>query len=256
MIQGKRVLALVPARSGSKGLPRKNIRPLGGKPLLAWPIQAALASKFVDEVVLSTDSEEFAEIGRAYGARVPFLRPEPLANDCAPSIGFVLHALDTLEQCGERFDYLVLLEPTSPLTESEDIDQALVKLDEAQMSADAVVGVTTMETVHPAFAVKMAENGSISPYLNAGFCNLPRRQDLEPVYSMDGSLYISSVEALRRERSFCHQRTLGFLMPRYKSFEVDDLVDFICIDAIWRNLEAIRGASPKQDTEAEANNHA
>lgn len=244
MIGGKRVLALVPARAGSKGLPDKNIRPLGGKPLLAWPIEAARASALVDEVVLSTDSEKFAEIGRTHGARVPFLRPASLASDTAPSIDFMLHALDRLEAEGERFDYLLLLEPTSPLTDADDIDRALRALHAAGEGADALVGVTALETVHPAFMVRMGEDGAIAPYQSESFGALPRRQDLDPVYSLDGSLYVSTVEALRRERGFCHQRTIGLVMPRYKSFEVDDLVDFICIDAIWRNLEAIRGGEP------------
>ncbi|MEZ5751843.1 MAG: acylneuraminate cytidylyltransferase family protein [Paracoccaceae bacterium] len=148
MIDSKRVIALVPARSGSKGLPNKNIRPLMGKPLLAWPIEAALASRFVDKVVLSTDSEAYAEIGRKHGADVPFLRPAELASDTSPSIDFILHAIDFFEERGEKFDILVLLEPTSPMTEASDIDAAIAALC-ASPSLTAAVGVTAMETQHP-----------------------------------------------------------------------------------------------------------
>lgn len=239
MIDGLRVLALVPARAGSKGLPGKNIRPLLGKPLLAWPIEAARASRYVDRVVISTDSAEFAALAQAAGADVPFLRPAEHASDTAPSIAFIEHALDTLAAAGDRYDLLVLLEPTSPLTEAADIDAALEALVAARPRAESIVGVTALVSTHPAFAVRLDAQGLMQPYAAASFGLLPRRQDTEPLYSLDGSLYISTVEAIRRERGFCHARTLPFITPRWKSFEVDDLVDFICIEAILANRALI-----------------
>ncbi len=239
MIHGRRVLALVPARSGSKGLPHKNIRPLHGKPLLAWPIAAALASRHVDRVVVSTDSAAYADIAREAGADVPFLRPAALASDSAPSIDFILHAIDALAAAGDVYDILVLLEPTSPLTDAGDIDAALQALDAQRDIADALVGVSAMVSTHPAFAVRLSAQGLLQPYAAPSFGQLPRRQDTEPLYSLDGSLYISSVDALRRERGFCHQRTLPYVTPRWKSFEVDDLVDFVCIEAILAQREMI-----------------
>lgn len=239
MIDGLRVLALVPARAGSKGLPGKNIRPLLGKPLLAWPIEAARASRYVDRVVISTDSAEFAALAQAAGADVPFLRPVEHASDTAPSIAFIEHALDTLAAAGDRYDLLVLLEPTSPLTEAADIDAALEALVAARPLAESIVGVTALVSTHPAFAVRLDAQGLMQPYAAASFGQLPRRQDTEPLYSLDGSLYISTVEALRRERGFCHACTLPFITPRWKSFEVDDLVDFICIEAILANRALI-----------------
>lgn len=239
MIDGKRVLAIIPARSGSKGLPGKNIRPMNGKPLLAWPVEAARTSVLIDEVIISTDNAEFAAIAAAHGARVPFLRPAELASDTAASIDFIIHALDALEAIGERYDYLVLLEPTSPLTETADVDAALQRLHAAADTADSIVGVSEMITSHPAYAVRVDGQGLASPYLSDGFDKLPRRQDLEPLFCLDGSLYISTVEALRRERGFCHGRTLAFEMAHYKSFEVDDLVDFICIEAVSRHLNQL-----------------
>ena len=242
MIDGQRVLAIVPARRGSKGLPLKNIRPLQGKPLLAWPVEAARASRHVDRVVISTDDAEFAALAVAAGAEAPFLRPAELANDTAPSIDFILHALDTLEAAGDRYDYLVLLEPTSPLTEAEDIDAALETLAAQRAAADAIVGVTALVSTHPAFAVRLDASGLMQPYAAPSFGHLPRRQDTEPLYSLDGSLYVSSVEAIRRERSFCHARTLPHVTPRWKSFEVDDFVDFICIEAILAQRDLIRSS--------------
>lgn len=240
MIGGKKVLALIPARAGSKGLPDKNIRPLMGKPLLAWPIEAALAARAVDRVILSTDSEDYARIGRVHGAETPFLRPADLASDTAPSIGFILHALDTLAAEGEIYDYLVLLEPTSPLTEGGDIDAALQALDNARpQGITAAVGIAPMETQHPAFAVRRdAGTGAITPYTGGSFATLPRRQDLEPVFALDGSFYISTPQALRDERGFCHDHTMGVPTDREKALEVDDLVDFLCIEAILTHRQS------------------
>lgn len=240
MIEDKRVLAIVPARKGSKGLPLKNVRPLQGRPLLAWPIEAARASHHVDRVIISTDDPGFAEMAVDHGADAPFLRPAELANDTAASIGFVLHALDALAEAGDVYDYVVLLEPTSPLTEGSDIDAALGQLQAAGDTADAIVGVSPAQANHPAFMIRKAIDGRIEPLQGGGFDTLPRRQDLEPVWLLDGSLYISTVAALRREQGFCHGRTLGFETPRYKSLEIDDLVDFICVEAIASHLDEIR----------------
>lgn len=248
MIGGLRVLALVPARSGSKGLPDKNIRLLSGKPLLAWPIAAARASRFVDRVFVSTDSDDYAEIARQYGGDCPWLRPAELASDAAPSFGFIEHTLRSLSEHGEEFDILVLLEPTSPLTEADDIDTALEALVSANATrAEAIVGVSRCETTHPAFmVVQNPETGLISPTGSADFASLPRRQDLDPVFALDGSLYISTIPALLRERSFFHDSTLGYVTARHKHFEVDDLVDFIAIEAVLNNLEAIKLAQKSE----------
>lgn len=240
MIAGRRVLAIVPARAGSKGLPGKNVRILHGKPLLAWPILAARASAYVDRTIVSTDDAGYAAIAAAYGAEVPFLRPEELASDAAPSIGFVLHALDTLAIGGDIYDYVVLLEPTSPLTDAADVDAALAQLVAARDLADAVVGVAPLEATHPAFAVRRNATGTIRPLLTDTFGDLPRRQDLEPMFALDGTLYASTVEALRRERGFAHARTLGYVTDRFKALEIDELVDFICIEALMMHRDAAR----------------
>ena len=245
MIADKKVLAIIPARAGSKGLPGKNIKPLMGKPLLAWPIEAALGSSLVDKVIISTDSQAFADIAVEHGAQAPFLRPAEFASDTASSMDFIIHALDYFEQQGEHYDYLVLLEPTSPLTETADIDSALTQVVE-DPNAEAIVGVTLMETTHPAFTVRVQNDGLIKPFMSESFDDLPRRQDLETLYCLDGSLYISCkpscTKAMREKRSFCHDKTLPFIGVRYKSHEVDDLVDFVCIEAIANQLDVIKAA--------------
>jgi len=248
MIGNLRILALIPARSGSKGLPGKNVRPLGGKPLLTWPITAARNSRYVDRVVVSTDSVEYARIAAEAGAEAPFIRPDHISNDAAPSIDFILHALDELERSGDGFDLLVLLEPTSPLTESSDVDSALETLAISLDVADSIVGVTPLVSSHPAFAVSICPSGLLRPFAGGHFAQLPRRQDTEQILALDGSLYISTISALRRERAFCHDRTLPKIMPRYKSFEVDDLLDFVCIEAIMHNRAALSASEQEPKT--------
>ena len=232
MINGQRILCIVPARAGSKGLPGKNVRLLGGRPLLTWPISAALESSYVDRIIISTDSQGYADIAVAAGADAPFLRPLELASDHSPSIDFIIHALDELAQSGDHYDWLLLLEPTSPLTEAGDVDAAIAMLAAADGQAESVVGVTAMESQHPAYSVTRRPDGRIAPLQGQRFADMPRRQDLNPVFNLDGSLYLSTVAALRRERSFCHDRTLGYVSSQEKALEVDSLTDFICIEAL------------------------
>jgi N-acylneuraminate cytidylyltransferase/CMP-N,N'-diacetyllegionaminic acid synthase len=240
MINGQRILCIVPARAGSKGLPDKNIRLLEGKPLLTWPIAAALGSSHVDRVIISTDSQEYADLALAAGADAPFLRPFELASDHSPSIDFILHAIDKLAESGDYYDWLLLLEPTSPLTETADVDAAIAMLAAADGLADSVVGVTAMESQHPAYSVTRDADGRIAPLQGQRFADMPRRQDLSPVFNLDGSLYLSTVAALRRERSFCHNRTLGYVTSREKALEVDSLTDFICIEALLAYRNQVR----------------
>jgi CMP-N,N'-diacetyllegionaminic acid synthase len=186
MIAGRSVLALIPARGGSKGLPGKNVRPLLGKPLIGWSIEQGRASLYADAVVVSTDDEGVAHTAREFGAEVPFLRPAKLASDTAPTIDMILHALDFLAGQGRSFDLVVLLEPTSPLREARDIDAALETL-VARADAQSIVGVARVESAHPAFLVKV-ENGLIRPYASDAF-RVVRRQDLGEVFFFEGSVY-------------------------------------------------------------------
>ena len=142
MINGKTVIAIIPARGGSKGLPGKNIKPLCGKPLIAWSIEAGLASQYIDEVMVSTDSEEIANIAREFGASVPFLRPVELASDTATTLDAVKHVIEYYEnECNRYFDYIVLLEPTSPLREKDDLDMMLEKISLIDADFDAIVSL-------------------------------------------------------------------------------------------------------------------
>ncbi len=241
MIDGQSVLAIVPARGGSKGLPRKNVRTVAGKPLVFWPIHAALGSIYIDKVICSTDDKQIAEVARGAGADIPFIRPAGLANDKASSMDVVTHSMDELEKSNLNFDYVVFLEPTSPLTESCDIDSALKVLSMARYDADSIVGVSKVESTHPDYDVRIADKGLISPYAAHDFTQMKRRQDTEELFFLDGSLYISDVSAFRHYNSFYHDRTLAYKMPRWKSFEIDEYVDLVCVEAILLRKNELRG---------------
>jgi N-acylneuraminate cytidylyltransferase/CMP-N,N'-diacetyllegionaminic acid synthase len=229
MIKDKSVCAIVPARGGSKGLPRKNIMPLAGKTLIAWTIGQARTSRCVDAVIVSTDDAEIEQEAKRCGARVPFRRPAELAIDTAASIDVILHALDQLEQCGEQFSIVVMLEPTSPLREMSDIDGALLKLVETA-GAESIVGVAQVEAIHPAFLLR-ERNGFLCPYSGV-YANNVRRQDIERLLFLEGSVYAGYTDSLRTRRSFYHERTIGWLVPRYKALEIDEMSDLIAAEAL------------------------
>ncbi|SFN30045.1 CMP-N,N'-diacetyllegionaminic acid synthase [Formivibrio citricus] len=232
MINDLKVLGLVTARGGSKGLPGKNIRDLCGKPLIAWTIDAALAAKCLDAVVVSTDDTAIAEAASNHGAEVPFLRPAELAGDSASSIDVVIHALDFLAAEGRHFDLVVLLEPTSPLREVSDIVAGLSLMQEHR--ASAVVSVCRAECTHPAFMYRQKTDGRLEPFLKRQPTGL-RRQDIEPLYFLEGTLYASRVDVLRARRSFYHDDTVAYEVPKWKSIEIDDIDDFTMVEALIKH---------------------
>lgn len=229
MVVGRKVLAVVTARGGSKGLPRKNVRPLCGRPLIKWSIDTALACTEIDAVVVSTDDEQIAAVATAAGAEVPFLRPPALAGDTASSIDVVIHVLDFLESNGRVFDIVLLLEPTSPLREVADIQVALRRM--VDTGAAAIVSVCRAESTHPAFMFRTNAQGRLEPFMFAFPAGI-RRQEIEPLFYLDGSLYASTVEALRKQRSFYHEDTLAYEVSKWKALEIDDIDDFEMVEAI------------------------
>lgn len=233
MISGKSSVAIIPARKGSEGLPGKNLLPLCGKPLLAWTAEQAAKSRLLDEVILSTDGADIASVGRACGLRVPFLRPAALATSEAPTLGVIRHALEYLRvEEGKSFDYTVLLEPTSPLREKDDIDRMLEELDRRSADYDSIVSLGKV-CEHPSI-LKRWEGQKVSP-----FCpDLPkagRRQELEPAWFPYGVAYIAKTEVLLRENTFYTSRCLGFPLQRYQNYEIDSIHDFVCVAAMMRH---------------------
>jgi len=232
MYKDKSFLAIVPARGGSKGLVSKNIKKLCDKPLIAWSIEAGLKSKYIDEVVVSTDYQNIADIAKKYRANVPFLRPDYLSSDTATSFDAVEHAVDFYrDRLNKKFDYIVLLEPTSPLREDSDINLAIEKL--LNSNADSIVGISKTEDQNPAFLIKQNKNGYISGYENKNMKVL-RRQDIEDVYFFEGTIYISKTDVLLNKKTFYHDNTIGYEVPKYKSLEIDDIYDFIMVEAIMK----------------------
>ena len=230
MYKGKTILAIIPARGGSKGLPGKNIKELHGKPLIGWSISQAQESKYIDEIFISTDSQEIANVAECCGVQVSSLRPAHLASDTASSMDFIEYTINLMEEQGKIFDYLILLEPTSPLRDVEDIDKSLEMLIDHPI-AKSIVGVCKSEGQHPISLTKI-KNDFLVPYIERN--KSVRRQDLEELYFFEGTVYATSIDGFRQYRLFYHEECLAYVVPKWKSFEVDDFVDFTIIEAIMR----------------------
>ena len=219
MINGKSVLAIIPARGGSKGMPKKNIMPLLNKPLIVWTIEQALKSKYIDRVIVSTDNPAIAKISRKHGADVPFMRPDNLATDKAKSIGAVFHALLSLP---EKYDYVVLLQPTSPLRTADDID-ACVKLC-AGKRINSCVSVTESEK-NPYWMYSLNKNGRTRRLIQTEK-QIDRRQDLPKVYALNGAIYVAQVDWLLNNKAFVTDETYAYIMPAERSVDIDNDLDF------------------------------
>ena len=222
MYETKRILALIPARGGSKGIHHKNIALLAGKPLIQYTIDAARQSKYIDYILVSTDDAEIAEISKKIGAKVPFLRPKELASDTAKTIDAVLHAIETLRKAGETFDSLVLLQPTSPLRTAEDINRAVETFYES--NRQPVVSVSEVSD-HPILIrtiEKTPEGEYLKPLLQTG--STVRRQDMPPFYRVNGSIYINPIEEINSTTSF-NDNPIPFVMSPSHSIDIDEPLD-------------------------------
>ena len=239
MYKDKKILGVIPARGGSKGLPGKNIKMLAGKPLIFWTIDAAKKSRYIDEFIVSTDDVKIAEVSRRFGAKVPFMRPRELSMDKTTSIDVMIHALNHFEDKGICFDYMIMLEPTSPLREADDIDKSIEMLINNRSGAVSIVGIGKVEAAHPVFDVMIDNKGLIKPYVG-DFIKAGRRQDLSELYFFEGTVYVSDVKELYKRKSYYHDKTLGYVVPKWKSLEVDDLMDLMCIETILKNKKKIK----------------
>lgn len=211
MINGKSVLAIIPARGGSKGVPRKNIRDLAGKPLIAWTIEAARKSAYIDRTVISSDDQEIIAVAKNWGCEAPFVRPADLARDDTPGIDPVLHALKELP----GYDYVVLLQPTSPLRTEEDIDGCIARCEEKLASACVSV---TEPAHHPQWMFTLSDADVLLPIsAQRGV----RRQDLPDVYALNGAVYVARTAWLVETRNFLGEGAYGYVMPSSRSIDID-----------------------------------
>lgn len=229
MIQGKSILAVIPARGGSKGILRKNIREVGGKPLLSWTIDEAKKSDYIDRLIVSTDDEEIAAVARHNGVDVPFLRPKNLAMDDTPGIAPVLHAVEALQ----GYDYVVLLQPTSPLRQVADIDGCIEKCVIEQ--AKACVSVTLAEKT-PYWMYHLSDNGHLKSVINAEK-QFFRRQDIPPVFCLNGAVYIAETNWLQKTQSFLEPETVGYVMPQERSIDIDNEMDIVFFEALLSQMK-------------------
>lgn len=231
MFGNKKILVLIPARGGSKGVPGKNIKELHGHPLIAYTISEARASKYVDDVVVTTDSFDIARVSRLYGARVPFMRPNELSGDEAKSVDALVHAVKTLQSMGEVYNTIVLLQPTSPLRRSNEIDEALeVFFDHGEMGLVSVCKVVE----NPVLTRRLDKYGVLHPLLSMP--STVRRQDMPSFYHVDGAIYINNASDISSELSL-NDNPIGYLMPEGRSLDIDEIEDFIRAEEILRKLD-------------------
>ena len=236
-----KILAVIPARGGSKRLPGKNIRPLSGKPLIVHTIEAALeAGDLLHRVMVSTDDPDIERVSRAVGAEVPFLRPVDLSGDATPSLAVVQHAARFVENNdGIRLDWVLLLQPTSPLRTAADIRASIELARETECTA--VVSVAEANRAHP-FLMKRIEGGRLLPF-HDGQPVVHRSQDLEPTaYLLNGAIYLTRRDILLEGDSLYGDAVAPYVMPRERSIDVDTEEDLLLAE-IFMNRRALRAAA-------------
>ena len=217
MIGDKSVLAIVVARGGSKGLPRKNVLDLGGKPLVAWSVAAGREARLVDRLILSSDDAEIIDAARRYGCDIPFVRPAALAGDASPVEDALIHALDNV---GRSYDYLVLLQATSPLRSAADIDGAVTACHEA--GANSCISVVEAEK-SPHMALRQTADGRLVPLFDEFYRrgHGRRRQDMETFYMPNGAVYVARASWFRESLDFYSAGSIGYVMPKERSIDID-----------------------------------
>lgn len=225
-----KILALIPARAGSKGVPNKNSKLLGEKPLIVYTIEAALQCTEIDELTVSTDGEEIAEISRANGAKVPFLRPENLATDKSPSIDTVIHAVEFYAEKGQHFDAVCLLQPTCPFRTANDISAAIRNF--KNQTADSLISVREVpHEFNPHWTFKADENGQFLSIATGEKDIISRRQELPKAYHRDGSIYIVKTDVLLKSRSLYGEKIAFHTSENPVHINIDTLAD-------WTKAEA------------------
>jgi CMP-N,N'-diacetyllegionaminic acid synthase len=222
-----KVLAIIPARGKSKGLPRKNVLDAGGKPLIAWTIEAAQKSHCITKVILSSDNAEIISVARDFGCDVPFVRPAALATDTASTLDVVLHAMDQVM----GYDFVITLQPTSPLRTASDIDAAFDTM--IASGAPSCVSVCEVNET-PYWMFSLGRTGKLNRLIDLPY-DIHRRQDLPKSYKLNGAIYIIAADVLRKTKSFTSNETVAYIMDRSVSIDVDTQFDFERIKKIYKD---------------------
>lgn len=226
-----RCLAVIPARGGSKGVPKKNIRLLNGKPLIAYTIEAALESGIFDNVIVSTDSEDIADISRKYGATVPFIRPDNLSGDLVSSDDVILHAIEYYEQLGDNYKYVCKLQPTSPLRTSKHIQEAYDIL--KQQNSNYVVSVCECEH-SPQWSGTIDEDMRLDNFIKDDFKRACRQQ-IEKYYRLNGAIYFGNIKQFKADKTFLGNNSLAYIMSTEESVDIDNELDFKIAEIIMKD---------------------
>jgi len=226
------IIGVIPARGGSKGVPRKNLIHLLDKPLIQYTIEEALDSHHLSKVIVSTDDKEIANLSKSLGAEVPFMRPPKLATDAALSIDVMMHALKKMEDLDKkRYNILVMLQPTTPFRTSQDIDNGIELL--LRGGADSVISVVNVGAHHPLRMKRIVNDGWLINYIEQGMEDMRPRQELPPVYIRNGSLYITWRNVLL-QGSFVGSNCKAYIMPPERSVNIDTKFDIILAEYLLR----------------------
>ncbi|WP_135081516.1 acylneuraminate cytidylyltransferase family protein [Terasakiella sp. SH-1] len=229
MYKNQKVLAVITARGGSKGLPGKNIRNLAGKPLIAWSIEQAQNSKIIDHCIISTDCPDIAHVAKQWEGNIPFMRPKQLGTDEATTMDVLHHVMSNVY---EHYDYIVLLQPTSPLRTFDDIDGCIRKC--IDTNTPACVSVCKVDK-SPMWMFRMNnDKGELSPFSSGE--NIPsRRQDTEQLWSLNGAVYVAQWEWLKNNDSFISNKTVGYAMTSAHSIDIDTELDFKIVESLIKD---------------------
>ncbi|MGD2170705.1 MAG: acylneuraminate cytidylyltransferase family protein [Gammaproteobacteria bacterium] len=233
------ILGIIPARGGSKGVPGKNIKRLGGFPLIVYTFEAVAASQYLTRTVLTTDREEIAELGRQYSIEVPFIRPAALSGDHAAAVGYIEHCLDFLQTNQDYIpDIIVLLQPTSPFREAGDIDHCVEML--RSSDADSIVSVTQLPVkYHPDWQFVVSQEGYLRPFTEIDWDSIiPSRQKLESTYIRNGAIYAFRYESFQRAKNIFGCKVLAYVMPPERSVNIDDMDDWAQAESCLKNRSA------------------
>ncbi len=229
------VLAVIPARGGSKGVPRKNLQNICGKPLIAYSIEAAKGVSRLTDIIVSTEDEEIAQVAVDHGADVPFMRPAELAEDLTPTFPVIMHALEQMEAArAAEYDAVLLLQPTCPLRTAAHIDTAIDML--LSENCDSVVSVLEVSNTHP-FRMKRLVGNRLINYIDQGFEDMRPRQVLPKVYLRNGAIYLNRRQSLIDTQALVGDHCLGMVMDEEESVNIDGRLDLILAESMMQDRQ-------------------